>query len=75
MKRRAIPTSPLLNSFGGKVGVGCEWLKFGGVKGDFPSNGEDNFYGDVESSYIESDGGDLGNTNGIKYVYHDDTWN
>ena len=69
------PPPSLLNSFGGKLEVGCEWPKFGGVKEDFPSNGEDNFYSDVESSYIESNGGDLGNTNGIKYVNHDDTWN
>jgi hypothetical protein len=41
--------------------------------GDFPSNGEDNFYGNVESSDVESDGGDLGNANGIKHVYHGET--
>jgi hypothetical protein len=55
--------------------VGCEWPKFGGTEGDFPSNELNNFYGNVESSNIESDGGNLGNANGIKHVYRNDTWN
>jgi hypothetical protein len=29
----------------------------------------------TRSNNVESDGGDLGNTNGIKHVYRDDTWN
>jgi hypothetical protein len=66
---------PPLNSFGGELGVGYEWPEFGGVEGNFPSNGEDNFYDDMESSDIHSNGGDLKNINGIKYVYGDDTWN
>jgi hypothetical protein len=28
----------------------------------------------TRSNNVESDGGDLGNTNGIKHVYRDDTW-
>jgi hypothetical protein len=51
-----------------------ELPKFGGVEGDFHFNGEKKFYGDVEYRDVESGSGDLGNANGIKHVYRDDTW-
>lgn len=34
----------------------------------------ENFYGNVECNDEENDGRDLGNANGIKHMYHHDTW-
>jgi hypothetical protein len=49
--------------------------KFGGLEEHVHSSGQENAYGNVECSGVESDGGDLGDGIGIKHVYWDNTWN
>jgi hypothetical protein len=51
------------------------WPEFGGVEGHLYSSGEENAYGNMEWSDVESDGGELGDGTGIRHVYHDDIWN
>jgi hypothetical protein len=66
------PSSPLLWWYNGGRWYGGP--KFVGVEGDFLSNREEDFYGNVEWNDVESNGGDLENATNIKHVYCDNTW-